>query len=146
MKDNIELEEQKRIQKYQKDEMPTLIQKTLPYIKPDLEEDWKEFFAVNSDSLVGISVTRMVVNMILSIATGVSYDEMYQTVMRGSSGFAMGWAVNMVNKYTIFGDGIRKWWNKQWGVSEEETRVVNPAIINVSDESTNGSSTGSKKM
>jgi hypothetical protein len=113
-------------------EREEVFQKVAPYIKSEKMADFQTVYDVNSESGLGRAMMRMVVDMILAVGSGMSFDEMDKEICckkHGTSGFAMGWAVNLLSQVTTFGDDIRKWWNRQWGIGDEETRTINPCII-----------------
>jgi len=50
----------------------------------------------------------------------------------GLTGFMYGAAVSVLSACWLYGEDLRKWHNKEYGVSEDETGVVNPAILTIS--------------
>lgn len=49
----------------------------------------------------------------------------------GITGFMYGCAVGILSSTWKHGEELRKWHNKQYGVSEDKTGVVNPAILSI---------------
>lgn len=50
----------------------------------------------------------------------------------GITGFMYGAAVKALAHFWQFGDELRRWHNKEYGVSEDKAGVVNPAILTIS--------------
>lgn len=50
----------------------------------------------------------------------------------GITGFMYGCAVSILSKCWRHGEELRKWHNKEYGVSEDKKGVVNPAILTIS--------------
>lgn len=50
----------------------------------------------------------------------------------GITGFMYGAAVQALAHFWQFGDELRRWHNKEYGVSEDKEGVVNPAILTIS--------------
>lgn len=49
----------------------------------------------------------------------------------GITGFQYGCVVSALAHYWIHGEELRKWHNKEYGVSEDKEGVVNPAILTI---------------
>jgi hypothetical protein len=52
----------------------------------------------------------------------------------GITGFMYGAAVSMLSHCWIHGEELRKWHNKEYGVSEDKQGVVNPAVLTIGTE------------
>lgn len=68
------------------------------------------------------------------VATGKQVSEVADECQKplgflGITGFMYGCAVKALAHFWIHGEDLRKWHNKQYGVSEEKKGTVNPAII-----------------
>lgn len=64
-------------------------------------------------------------------------DQLSHDVDNGMSGFSHGLAVAFLCRYWKHGEELRRWHNRQYGVSDDESKthkgkVVNPAIIRIS--------------
>ena len=49
----------------------------------------------------------------------------------GITGFMYGCAVSILSQTWKYGEELRKWHNKQYGVDENKKGVVNPAILTI---------------
>lgn len=49
----------------------------------------------------------------------------------GITGFQYGAVMGGLTKFWVFGEELRRWHNKQYGISEDKEGVVNPAILTI---------------
>lgn len=49
----------------------------------------------------------------------------------GITGFQYGAVVNGLSHFWVFGEELRRWHNKEYGVNEDQSGVVNPAILTI---------------
>ncbi len=74
--------------------------------------------------------------MQIEIAKGKSVKECANPTQKGVSfygitGAMYGCAISILSQTWKHGEELRKWHNKEWGVSEDKAGVVNPAVLNI---------------
>lgn len=109
-----------------------LMKEGLLLIKPELVDDWQEFVDNNCDDGYSAYVVKATVSMMKKFEEGIPFEEAEQQVYAeelGLSGFQAGCAASALSKFAKQGDEYRKYWNKQYGIEEEEKGVVNPAVL-----------------
>ncbi len=110
-----------------------LMKEGLSLIKPELSDEWIEFTNNNCNDGYSVGVVKATVSMMKKFEEGVSFEEAEQQVYGdelGLSGFQSGCAASALSKFSKQGDQYRVYWNKQYGIDDEETKgVVNPAIL-----------------
>lgn len=101
-------------------------------IKPEHLEEYKKAMGNNCTDGYSFGVVQAVVAVMGALddekkTPKEAHDEMYPL---GISGFMAGCVAQMVSKFHVRGDEFRTFWNKEWGVSEEQAKggTVNPAI------------------
>lgn len=82
-------------------------------------------FAEQWGKLMQVEISKG--NKLIDVASETSYKA--DTV--GLTGFMYGCAVQILSQCWIYGDELRKWHNKEYGVTEDVEGVVNPAILTI---------------
>ena len=92
---------------------------------------WARFMEVKINE--GLAQGKTVRQVLEASASTCSHE----ADVEGITGFMYGCAVGCLSRAWLYGEDLRKWHNKEYGVSEDATGVVNPAImtINVPDDS-----------
>lgn len=110
-------------------------------ILPGKENEYAEYVANNSKD----GYSRAVIDyaegwgkiMQIEIAKGTKVKDIAEASQKGLgflgiTGFQYGCAVNTLSHFWEHGEELRLWHNKQYGVSEDNKGVVNPAILTIS--------------
>ena len=111
-----------------------LMKEGLILVKPETAEDWLQFADNNSNDGYSVFVVKAVVSMMKKFEEGISFADAEHQVYGeelGLSGFMAGATANALSHFAKNGEEYRKYWNKQYGVSEEEKGTVNPAILSL---------------
>jgi len=103
------------------------------------EVAWQEFKDANQDGYGGAVVTyaeRWAQLMQVEMSNGGKLEDVadatsHEADLEGITGFMYGCAVSTLARCWKYGDQLRKWHNKQYGVSEEVEGTVNPAILTI---------------
>jgi hypothetical protein len=61
--------------------------------------------------------------------TGCAEETSHVADVDGITGFMYGCAVQILSQAWVYGDDLRKWHNKEYGVDEDAEGVVNPAVL-----------------
>ena len=98
---------------------------------------WEEILEINSGDPTCEFATYWAKYMQHLMKEGAELDKIADETsiaadMFGMSGFTYGYAVSMLCECWKYGDELRRWNNKIWGLPEDTEGVVNPAIISVS--------------
>lgn len=104
--------------------------------KPEEYANWKE---KNSDPYGRAAfeyAEAWAKKMQLEILKGKTVSECAEEAQEGLgffgiTGFQYGCAVGVLSETWKYGEELRKWHNKQYGVSEEKEGVVNPAVLTI---------------
>lgn len=109
-------------------------------IIPGKEKEYAEYVSKNSND----GYSRAVIDygegwakiMQTEIAKGKSVKEVAEASQKGLgflgiTGFQYGCAVRGLAHFWKHGEELRKWHNKEYGVSEDKPGVVNPAILTI---------------
>lgn len=138
----IAAEEYARKDKAERETAEAKIQGVVLLIHPDKQKDYEEYVAKNSND----GYSRAVIEygdtwaklMQIEISKGRTAikdiaDECQQGLgYLGITGFQYGCVVKGLAYFWIFGEELRKWHNKEYGVSEDKKGVVNPAVLTIS--------------
>jgi hypothetical protein len=110
-------------------------------IHSDKQKDYEKYVATNSTD----GYSRVVIDygeqwaklMQVEIAKGRTNiadiaDECQKPLSYlGITGFQYGCVVKGLAHFWVFGEELRRWHNKEYGVSEDKAGVVNPAILTI---------------
>lgn len=107
----------------------------LALIKPETKDDWIEFTENNCNDGYSCCVVRATVDMLKAMENpDCSFKEAENEIFNekhGLTGFQAGAVASCLSHFAKRGDEFRKYWNSQWGVSEEEKGTVNPAVLTI---------------
>lgn len=103
------------------------------------EKAWQQAVDVNTDPYGRGVITfaeRWARLMQVEIATGKKLEDVADSTSNeadteGVTGFMYGAAVHTLASSWKYGDQLRKWHNKQYGVEEDTQGTVNPAVITI---------------
>lgn len=109
-------------------------------IIPEKMEEYKQYVEKNSKD--GYSkccvdyAEQWAKLMQIEIAKGKKVVEVAQETQKpldyiGITGFMYGCVVSALSHFWIHGEELRKWHNKEYGVSEDKKGVVNPAVLTI---------------
>lgn len=102
-------------------------------VKKGMEEEYEKYVAKNQDGY-GNAAIRAGAAVGKTLTEGKtlkeSYDAMYGHDLTGALAGCVASAIVHFHKR---GDEFRKFWNKQYGVSENKKGIVNPAIITIGE-------------
>ena len=110
-------------------------------INAGMEEEYKKYVENNSSDGYGRAVIdyseAWAKLMQIEISKGKKVKECAEETQKGLSylgitGFQYGCVVNGLSHFWQYGEDLRKWHNKEYGVSEDKNGVVNPAIFTIS--------------
>jgi hypothetical protein len=105
-------------------------------IKPDKVDAWKKWAGNNSLDGYSFGVVKATVKVMGALDQGKTPKEANEEMYgMGISGFMAGCVAQSIAEFHERGDEFRKFWNKEWGVSEDQANggTVNPAILTVKD-------------
>ena len=113
---------------------------TAPEIEISNKAAWEEWKAYNRDDYGRAIVAyaeRWARLMQIEISSGKELDDIAEATsseadIDGITGFMYGTAVSALAATWEYGDQLRKWHNKQYGITEDTEGVVNPAILTIS--------------
>ena len=111
-----------------------LMKEGLTLVKPETAEEWLQFADNNSNDGYSVFVVKAVISMMKKFEEGISFADAEHQVYGeelGLSGFMAGATANALSHFAKNGEEYRKYWNKQYGVSEEEKGTVNPAVLSL---------------
>lgn len=111
-----------------------LMKDGLTLVKPETAEEWLQFVDNNSNDGYSVFVVKAVISMMRKFEEEISFDDAEQQVYceeLGLSGYMAGATANALSHFAKQGEEYRKYWNKKYGVSEEEKGTVNPAILSL---------------
>lgn len=140
----IESEKRRKQQQIEDDAEKKLVDDSLSGIEleiiPEKLEDYKAYVEKNSKD----GYSRGVIDyqeawaklMQVEIAKGKTVKECAEETQKGLgylgiTGFMYGCAVNGLAHFWKHGEELRKWHNKEYGVSEDTKGVVNPAVLTI---------------
>lgn len=124
-------ESQERIEKFKSTGAQELIEKTLPYIVESEQDSFKEMVANNSGSEYGITVVEMTSELLIAIGKGMDFEKAIKTIAEDkycTSGYVLNIAASAISCCSPRGAEFRKYWDRLYGVSEENG-VVNSPIL-----------------
>jgi len=126
--------------KIERDACEALVKDIVLEINHGMEEEYKAYVEKNSHD----GYSRGVVDyaefwaklMQIEIAKGHSVKDIADSSQEGLNflgitGFMYGCAVQALARFWKHGEELRKWHNKEYGVSEDKEGVVNPAILTI---------------
>lgn len=133
-------EELLALEKIAKEKVEKIISGEILKIKDDLKDDYNDFVEKNSQD----GYSRAVVDyaeywaklMQVELKNGKTVIDCADSTQKhlgymGITGFMYGCAVQTLAQFWEQGEELRKWHNKQYGVSEEQKGTVNPAILTI---------------
>ena len=103
------------------------------------EEIWKEYNDKNKDAYGNATIRyaeKWANLMEKEIESGkklidIADKTSNEADTEGITGFMYGCAVGCLSSCWEYGEELRKWHNKQYGVDENQSGVVNPAILTI---------------
>ncbi len=112
----------------------------LEFKDDEARQEWQEIVNINSNKEYGECVVtyarrwakfmQYLMNNHDKRVTEVASNASFASDIDGITGFMYGVAVGILSDYWKYGEELRKWHNKQYGVDETENGVVTPALIN----------------
>lgn len=102
-------------------------------IKPELKEEWMKCAGNNCCDGYSFGVVLATIKVFEALDAGKTPKEADESMHGlGISGFMAGCVAGWVSKFHERGEEFRQYWNKEWGVTDEQagpTGVVNPAVL-----------------
>ena len=107
----------------------------LALIKPETKDDWIEFTENNCTDGYSCCIVRATLSMMKKMeeedfSCEAAEKQIFNEEL-GLTGFQAGAAANCIAHFAKRGEEFRIYWNKQFGVDEEEKGTVNPAVITI---------------
>lgn len=114
---------------------PELIEGGVPFVKPELAEEWREYARKNSEDGYSAAVIEGTIEVLQALNTGKTPAEAEKECKAAETGFQMGCVAKGVAHFAPRGEEFNAYWNRQY-LSEEEAiraggKTVNPAIITI---------------
>ena len=107
----------------------------LTLIKEETTEEWLQFADANTNDGYSVFVVKATISMMKKFAEGVSFEEAEKQVYSeelGLSGFMASATANALSHFAKNGEAYRVYWNKQYGIEDEEVKgTVNPAVLTI---------------
>ncbi len=110
-------------------------------IHSDKEAEYREYVAKNSNDGYSLAVIEYgdiwAKLMQIEISKGrtkikdIADESQKDLGYLGITGFQYGCVINALSHFWVFGEELRRWHNKEFGVSEDKVGVVNPAILTI---------------
>lgn len=135
-KKELEIEQRKKDKKAAAD-----FERSVKGIKMEFSDKdaWREGRAINLDpygNACYVFAEGWAKLMQIEIAKGIAVKDCAKEASQkadymGITGFMYGCAVNILSRCWRYGEELRKWHNKEYGVSEDKKGVVNPAVLTI---------------
>ncbi len=116
---------------------PELIEGGVPFVKPELAEEWREYARRNTEDGYSAAVIEGTVQALRALAEGQSPADAEKECSAAETGFQMGCVAKSLSHFAPRGYEWRAFWNRKY-VSEERAAeadasegVVNPAILTI---------------
>lgn len=105
----------------------------LTLVKEETAEEWMQYADNNTNDAYSCCVAETSLLCLKKLQEGATCEEVEQIYSEmGLTGFMAGAVSSTIAHFSPRGNEFRKYWNAQYGVSEEEKGTVNPAVLTLS--------------
>lgn len=116
---------------------PELIEGGIPFVKPELAEEWREYAKNNTEDGYSAAVIEGTIGGLRALAEGKTPEESSKECTAAETGFQMGCVAKGLAHFSPRGDEFRAYWNRQYMTEEQAVKAdaeggtVNPAILTI---------------
>lgn len=105
----------------------------LTLVKEETAEEWMQYADNNTNDAYSCCVAETSLLCLKKLQEGATCDEVEQIYSKMGLTGSMACAVSStITHFSPRGNEFRKYWNSQYGISEEEKGTVNPAVLTLS--------------
>lgn len=108
----------------------TIMKDGLAFVKKEDAEEWMQCVDRNTNDAYSCCIVETALLCLRKLQEGATCEEVEKIYIEmGLTGYMSGAVSSMIAHFSTRGVEFRQYWNKKFGITEEEKRVVNPAVL-----------------
>ncbi len=102
----------------------------LAFVKTEDAEEWMQCVDKNTNDAYSCCVVETTLLCLKKLQEGATCEEVEKIYGEmGLTGYMAGAVSSMIVHFSTRGNEFKQYWNKKFGITEEEKGVVNPAVL-----------------
>ena len=102
----------------------------LAFVKTEDAEEWMQCVDKNTNDAYSCCVVETILLCLKKLQEGATCEEVEKIYGEmGLTGYMAGAVSSMIVHFSTRGNKFKQYWNKKFGITEEEKGVVNPAVL-----------------